>query len=355
MTINQSCPKNDNAHRVNIFLANSLTQYLISEYIVRYLEGDAQNYLFLYKSPTRKMPTVRHKYWTFIGEITSPKHPPPGCRKRHWYWKRYKCMVSNMKYVAHKLPQDSRSICLHMNSFRTPNNFFINYLRHCFSDSKFRVRLLMDGSVNIARRPLRIKHRLKQPIYKLIRLVFPELNYYCFKGDATGIDASIVDRLYLFRGFPHEYSSEKVHYLPLNRKRKEIRKNKGQILVLGHPEFKNLCHKMLNWARIASDGKEIIYKPHPSECNPPLPLEHCRLAPFSEALEVHLMDNDYPMIIGAASTGLITARCLCGEQARIISYGNDYLYSAANAREKRLLKKLDKVFKKMNIERIEAE
>ena len=344
---------NGKFHHINIFIIHSPLQYLISEYIVRYLEGDTQNYLFLYKSPKKRdiMLAVHHKYWTFVGEILSPRaYPFPRV------WGRYKRIISNMQYVADQLPSNSRGICLHINSIKnTHYNFFINYLRYRFPDSEFCIRLLMGGVGNIACRSLSPRVRLRQSRRKLLRLGFPELNYYCFKGDVIGIDASIVDRLYLFKGLPNEYSPEKIYYLPLDKEHREIQKKNQQILVLGNPASKDLCHKMLNWARIASDGKEIIYKPHPSEQHPPLLPENCRLASFSEPLEVHLMNNYYPMIIGAASTGLITARWLCGKQSRIISYGNNYLRAIAKTRHKRIFEKIDNVFYKMNIECIQTQ
>ncbi len=342
--------KNNTSRHINLFILNSSLQYFASKNIAQNLESDAQNYLFLIKTTARTTPKADDECWTFKGEILHSKSYPLSR-----FWGRYKRLAANAQYVGDQLPSNPHSITLHVPHIKSKgNNFFINYLRDRFPDSQFRVRLIIDGTTNTTCLPLKFLSRLRQLKYKLIHLIFPELNYYRFQGDITGIDASIVDRIYLFEGFSHEYLPEKVYYLPLGKKSKKSQENNEQILVLGNPVFKNLNLKMLHWVLAIRDGKEIIYKLHPDESPFPLP-ENCRLASFSEPLEEHLMGNYYPFIVGIASTGLITARQLCGKQTRIVSYGINHLYSAADVRQARRLKQVNNLYEKINIECIQTQ
>ena len=334
---------------VNLFFVFTALQNLVSECIVEELESDARNYLFVMRG-NREPPPVRQEYWDYTGEILRPwEHPLPGILGG---WKR---IVENLHYVRHQLPENITHLRMHIVSInRAPYNFFINYLRKCFPDADFRVRLLPDGTYNLARHPLRFANYIDQFLRKFRYFYHNDLQYYCFSGDTTGVDAKIVDRIYWLSGLSCEYPKEKTYLLRLEAKEKKIKHHYNQALVLGDPVANDICQDLILRVLQETGIQEVLYKPHPDETLTLSLPKNCRVLQTNESLEEHLMQHSYALIAGISSTGLLTARVLCSDKVRIISYGTDRLQEMRKSRHKKLMDPILQAYKNSGIELVNA-
>lgn len=328
---NINVPENSQLFITNIYLIYSPLHYLAAESVAVNFEQDAHNFLFYLKSEFKDM--VDLEKWNSADFLPWPRfYPDKGLLGRLHRTRKNLAMVAGACKGAHE-------IRLHTPVIDTEAvNYFINHIRTTYPDAMFCVRLIPDGLLNIQRHPLSRFKEILQYCKKARRLICPDLNYYTFRGDRTGSDAKIVDRIYVMPGFPHKYDSAKTVELPSLCRAVCPAENKSQIpsrkraLVLGQPltAFKRFTFENLQSvtsgirAFIDTCGiDDIEYKSHPRDPDRELSHLDYRELAIDQPLEAYLADNTFDLIIGVYSTALLTARLILPKSCRVVAYGTD--------------------------------
>jgi len=315
---------------VNIYLIYSPLHYLAAESIAVHHEPVARNVLFYLKEefggvvdPTR---------WDSSAFLPWPRFYP-----ERGLFGRLRRATMNLEMVGSTCAGASE-IRLHTPVIDTEAvNYFIQYLRRRYPTARFSVRLIPDGLLNVQRHPLGRIKELLQYCKKLRRVVCPDLDYYTFRGDRTGSDDAIVDRIYVLPGLPHEYDRSRTVEIPLMHGSTESRTlvaGNRRALVLGQPlvayrrftpdDMHSVSAGMRNF--IADCGiDEICYKSHPRDLDREFAHPDYRELVIDGALEKHLAAEPYDLVIGVCSTALLTARMILPHSCRVVAYGLDMM------------------------------
>lgn len=340
---------------VNLFIVYSPLHYICTEHIVEHFEKNQDNYLFYIKEPFAEM--VRSTLCREAVFLPWPRfYPEKGvCGRLQRTLKNLQIVESYCKgydtIQIHTPVIDTEAI-----------NYFINHLTSSFPNASVTVRLIPDGVLNIQRHPLGTIKEFLQYFRKLRLLASPKLNYYPLRGDRTGSDESIVDRIYVLPGFPHEYNRDKVVEMPPFYQVDESQTCKGELraLVIGQPLVgrKRLTTKKqmvikTGIAKLLSDNGVscIDYKSHHREKNLEFLSESYREIFFEEPLETFLVNNHYDMVVGIYSTALLTARLVLPLNCRVISFGFDQIDFKDNDTKAKILS----VFEKLGVEIVSSE
>jgi hypothetical protein len=237
-------------------------------------------------------------------------------------------------------------------------NYHIRALQRRYPFAVFSVRLIPDGVLNIQRHPLTPVQKASQYLRKFRRLLCADLDYYLYRGDQTGADAPIVDKIYTLAGLPHEYDPAKVESFSLfsGEGGPGGTPFRNQALVVGlwvrgsgpspSREIKELglgIRRFLQKAGIT----EIHYKAHPRDRHRQLYHPDYQAIEPDEPLEKYLLKNPYRMVIGVNSTTLLLTKLIFQHRIRVVSYGLDYLI---HSRMKAGDEKLKTIMMKLGIE-----
>lgn len=317
----------------NIFLVYSPLHYLAAESITVHFGQNARNLLFFLKPEFKEL--VDLSKWDAADFLPWPRFYP-----QKGLFGRIRRTRKNLAVVGSTCAGVSE-IRLHTPVIDTEAvNYFINFLRTSYPTAEFSVRLIPDGLLNVQRHPLGRLKEIFQYCKKARRLICPALDYYTFKGDRTGSDAEVVDRIYVLQGFPHEYDRAKTVEISLLKeapacdRAADERSTKRRALVLGQPliAFNRFTEEdMLSVAlgiRAFIDDcgiSEIEYKSHPRDSNREFGHQDYKELVIVNPLETYLASNHYDLIIGVCSTALLTARMILPESCRIVAYGMDMI------------------------------
>ena len=232
--MDHNVPCNSESTVANIFLIYSPLHYLAAESIAAHFGQNARNYLFFLKQEFKGV--VDPSKWDAVEFLPWPRFYPEkglfGTIRR----------TSNNLAVVGNVCAGASKIRLHTPVIDTEAvNYFINFLQGAHPEAKFSVRLLPDGLLNVQRHPLGLFKEMMQYFKKARRFIYPALNYYTFRGDRTGSDTKIVDRIYVLPGFPHEYDHSKTVEISLLKEggdagiRTALGTTGKRALVLGQP------------------------------------------------------------------------------------------------------------------------
>lgn len=310
---------------VNLFMVYSPLHCLCAEQIVRHFEPSARNVVFYLKPGFASL--LDSSLWEGIHYLPWPRLDPlPGPLGR------LRQARKNLDLVANEC-RGAEIIRLHTTVIDSEAiNYHINHLRASFPTADFSVRLFPDGVLNVQRHPLGLLGELFHYTRLLRRLASPALHYYTFRGDRTGSDAAIVDRIYILHRFPHEYPAGKIVELPPFRQATAA-SSLGQtkrVLVLGQPvvAFRRMTAETMHTvtdelaAFIAAAGfTDVWYKAHPRDTQREFAAPGYRDLTMSVSLEQHLVEEHYDMVVGIYSTGLLTARMILPDTVRVVAYG----------------------------------
>jgi len=344
--VTQTVEAGDTSGVVNLFFVSTPLQYFICHRIASILESDAHNRVYgisvdylLSKTPL--------DIWNFMDNIM----PPP----RGKIMARWRYFLSDMRRIADQLPADMSSLRMHIGHIHNIRyNYLINYLQRRFPRVDFRVRIIPAGVEYLTRGPLGFADRFfGQHMRKLRVLYSKDLNYYCAGGnDITGVDAPVVDRFYWFEGVPCPY--EKIFPLPLGRE-SNVEWRARFALCLGAANHERDI-SALRWTVEAAKKfpATVLYKPHPSDKNPVTLPVGCEFARIEGSLEEHFMRHHYPLVTGITSTGLLTARIICGTRTRIVSVGLNRSLTGRGKRKKEARDAFCNAYRKFGIIMIDA-
>jgi hypothetical protein len=313
---------------VNIFMVYSPLHCLCADQVARHFCQGDRNLLFYLKQGYAD--SVDHALWETVHYLPWPRfNPSPGLLGRH------RRTLNNLNHVA-DLCKGAAIIRLHATVIDTEAvNYHINFLRRRFPKAQFNVRLFPDGVLNLRRHPLgRLKEYLQY--FRMGRMLLsPSLCYHCLKGDRTGSDDPLVDRIYILPGLSHDYEPAKVLVLPPFQKAHKTdncQRTDGTALVVGQPlvVYRRMTDDNMRAVSLGikqyllSQGiKRVVYKPHPRDRQHEYALEEYELLQIDKPLEQHFAETSYPIVISVCSTALLTARMILPPECRVIAYGLD--------------------------------
>jgi hypothetical protein len=315
--------------RVCLYFVATPLHYLAARRVMALHEGGSRNVLLHYLKSVE--PVVRPADWDAAAYLPWPRFDPlPGLLGK------LRRQRDNLRRVAALIPDGTEEICLHTCTIDTEAvNYHIEHLRRAFPGAKFAVRLLPDGVMNLERHPLKWNKRLAQWVAAARRLAAPELRYHRFSGDRAGSDDAIVERIYTFPGWPHEYEPRKVRPLPLAAA-EETGTGTGssvrRAVVIGQPlieyrlwsERDSTAATAAIRAWLAQRGiKEICYKAHPKDSRRELWHPDYTELTLQEPLEMHLAAARYDAVVSVCSTSLFLARQLCSERTSVSAFHAD--------------------------------
>lgn len=327
---------------VNVFFVASPLNYLAARRVALDHEAGTRCVVVYYRDMSAAL--IDASPWDAVLPIAWPRLAPlPG------RFGRVRRLVDNLEKVAAAVGP-CEEIRLHSPVFEPEIiNYFVRGLPKMTGARRVRGRLLPDGMDSLRRYPMGLGRVLTQCVRRLRWFYDHRLVYTVFTGDRMGSDASFVDRIYVLNGFPHPYPPAKVVELaPLVAR---VSAEGGQpagprrALVLGQPlasagflteaQRAQMAEAMAHW--LAGTGvQEILYKAHPREATPREFLQPgYRELVLNEPLEAHLAHERYEVVCSCASTALITARQIQGQDCRIASFGLEWLRNLdANARDR---------------------
>ncbi|MBX3592474.1 MAG: hypothetical protein KF755_16380 [Burkholderiaceae bacterium] len=311
---------------VAVYFVASPLQYLAARRIAGNFEAGSRQVLVWYKPGLRAM--VDPLEWDACSYMAWPRlEPLPGPFGRH------RRLRANIGLVAGLVGPCER-LLLHSAVYDTEAiNYFLRALPAACGTREMRARILPDGVISIRRYPLSPLKRLLQCTRKLRRLFAPELDYQCFGGDRIGSDASFCDRIYVLPGLPHEYPVDRVRVLPPlvdPRAGDEPVSEERRALVIGQPltafrlmsavDLAEITQRMRNW--LASEGiVRIDYKAHPKDKDRELGHPDYRVIETPGALESHMAQTPYDVVIGVRSSSLLLARQIYPSRVRVVAFG----------------------------------
>lgn len=339
------------AKRVNLFLIYSPLHYLAAERIVDYFEGESKNCLFYLKPKFESI--IDKARWDEVELLPWPRfYPLPGI------FGRLRRTVQNLHLLG-DVCAGADEILLHTPVIDTEAvNYALNYLKKRFPAARFAVRLTPDGLMNAKRHPQPVSKRIMQYLRKGLRLFYSELDSYPFRGDRTGSDDVIVDRIYLLPGLPHEYDPHKVVVIPalvtapvnvLNEPAMQTALVIGQPLIaykrMTKADVDDVTRNMRSFLR-KNSFERIFYKAHPRDAIHEYGHADYTELIIDEPLETYLARHPYGLVIGICSTALLTARLILPPECRVVAYGlNRMHYHSAQERVS-----LNRLFQETGIE-----
>lgn len=342
-----------NGRVVNLFMVYSPIHSLAAENIVDHFEQGAKNCVFLLKPGFDRY--LSAEKWDSIQPLLWPRfHPLPGL------FGGTRRLLANLD-ILQAACADCSVIRLHTPVIDTEAvNYAIHFLKRTFSSAQFSVRLLPDGLLNIERNPLGPFREACQYLKKFRRLFSPSLNYYIFKGDRTGADDGIVDRIYVLPNFPHEYDENKIVEIYPFVKSEPVSDGEDtapKALVLGQPMVGCDLMSLETMKRVSKGIEEFIvssgiswadYKAHPRDKRLEFLEDGYHRISIDIPLEVYLMDHPYDLVIGNSSTALATARYILPSSRRVVAYGLEQV----NFKGRRTRELTEMLFKRIGVEMV---
>lgn len=313
---------------VAVYFVASPLQYLAARRVAQHFDRDARHVLLWYKRPLASV--VDPAEWDACAYLPWPRQDPlPGA------FGRLRRLRANLREVA-ALVGPCERLLLHSAVFDTEAiNYFLHGLPAACGAASMHARILPDGILSVRRYPLSPLRSALQCTRKLRRLVAPELDYRCFRGDRIGSDAPFCDRIYVVDGLPHEYDPAKVQVLPplvdvgaLERTGDTARR----ALVVGQPltgfhlmdrdGLALVTARIHDWL-IAEGFNDIDYKAHPKDSAHELNHPDYHVIDPPGALESWLARTSYDAVVGVRSSALLFARQIDPAHVRAIAFGWD--------------------------------
>lgn len=314
----------------NLFMVYSPLHCLCAELIATHFEAGARNIAFHLRPEFRDC--LNKELWHDI-----EYHPWPRFFPESGPFGRTRRTLKNLE-LAGRHCAGADHIRLHTPVIDTEAiNYHINFLRKRFPHARFSVRILPDGALNLKRHPQGYVRELLQWFRLLRTLTAPSLKFYRFKGDRTGSDDPIVDRIYTLPSFPHEYERAKTVELPpliqnetVNGKQNIMRR----ALVIGQPliAYKFMTRESVDsvtrtiYEYLMANGiQEIHYKSHPRDKTREYALDEYQELKIQEPLEQHMSHFPYGIVIGVCSTALLTGRMILPDWCKVVACGMNVL------------------------------
>lgn len=298
-----------------VFVADNDFKLLLCELICQQYCTDGEHHLVSFSPPVED---IWHLYpWASRTML-------PWVHKNGHSWLEKHGQLRNRLHAildaVEKVCEGADEIVLHTYQiYSERTNYLINSLRRKFPDAKLVVRLIPDGTRNLKIRRLSGIRSLAPVVNRLKWIFDPRLNYYGYSGDRLGSDAEIVDRIYLPRGFPHQYQNDKVHWVDMPTRTQSDRP--ATALVLGtalaeqgrcsRAEMAHVAEGIYQYLQTLGIH-EVWYKRHPAEHPDRMELftPGYKILETTKGVERLLTENDIGYVVSQCSTALITAKLM---------------------------------------------
>ncbi len=347
-----------NHGRLNVFIVETRFQALVALLIARSMP-DTDNLVCHYReeigSFLSRFPFVRAKAIAI--------EPLAGLFRRQRLIRRVLHAV--LDEIRH-FPM-AREVHLHTTKLQGPLfNYYVNFLRQHVTWANMHFNIITDGAFNFHRGNMSdsdsrtMQRKDGNLLYRLFGLTF-----YPYSGDRFGIEADVIEKIYLLPKAPHEYdltraAGSRVLDIPLvdlGLTRQATSTGKRGLVIgeklidkgyLSEAEELQVAETIGN--RMKAHGiTQVDYVKHPLSDHPSLRLPWYTDLVIDGPVEIAIMENDYSVIAGVRSTGLFTARLLSSDHCDVLSVGIDL---CRNRRE--LAMKIKQAFLGMNISVIAA-
>lgn len=351
--IEQEAPAGSRS-RLNVYIVETRFQALVAVMIAR-SQPSTDNLICHYRAEIGQF-LARFPFVTAHAIDTTP------CTG---LFRRQRTVLRVMQHVLHTIQRypSARDIHLHTTKLQGPLfNYYVHYLRRQLPQAALHFNIITDGAFNFHRGNM-TDSDLRQMARKDGNLAYRlfGLQYYPYSGDRFGIEADVIEKVYLLPKSPHEYEPTRVVDIPIVDLglRKPTANNAN-----GQPEKRGLVigEKLLDKGYLSEDEEQRVshsigeimqqhgithvdYVKHPLSDHPSLRLPWYHDLITDAPVEVCIMENDYRVIAGVRSTGLFTAKLLAGAECSVVSVGIDL---CRNRRE--LAMKIKEAFLGMDIQ-----
>lgn len=344
---------------LNVFIVETRFQALVALLIAR-SQPDTDNLVCHYRAEIGSF-LAR---FPFVRAQAIDTTPCTGIFRRQRSVKR---VMSQVSAAIRQFPH-SRDIHLHTTKLQGPLfNYYVNYLRQQLPQAAIHFNIITDGAFNFHRGNMTqndirtMAHKDGNPLYRLFGLKF-----FPYSGDRFGIEADVIEKIYLLPKAPHEYDLKRaagsrvldIPIVDLGLSKKIATTEKRGLVVgeklldknyLSEDEEKQVAETIGHFMK-AQGITQVDYVKHPLADHASLKLPWYNDLVIDGPVEIAIMENDYAVIAGVRSTGLFTARLLAGNECKVISVGIDL---CRNRRE--LAMKIKQAFHGMDIAVIDAD
>ena len=276
--------------------------------------------------------------------------------------------VMNQVLAAIRQFPNARDIHLHTTKLQGPLfNYYVNFLRKQLPQATLHFNIITDGAFNFHRGNMTqsdirtMAHKDGNLLYRLFGLEF-----FPYSGDRFGIEADVIEKIYLLPKAPHEYDLKRsagsrvldIPIVDLGLAKKSASAEKRGLVIgeklldkqyLSEEEEKQVAETIGNLMK-AQGITQVDYVKHPLADHPSLRLAWYNDLVIDGPVEIAIMENAYSIIAGVRSTGLFTARLLAGQECNVVSVGIDL---CRNRRE--LAMKIKQAFLGMDIAVIDVD
>lgn len=313
--------------RLNVFIVETRFQALVAVMIAR-SQPDTDNLVCHYRAEIGQ----------FLTRFPFVRAQAIDTTARTGLFRRQRTVLRVMKQVLHAIRAypAARDVHLHTTKLQGPLfNYYVHYLRTHLPLATLHFNIITDGAFNFHRGNMTdsdLRNMARKDGNLLYRLF--GLTYYPYSGDRFGIEADVIENVYLLPQSPHEYSPARVRDIPivdLGLRNADAGSEKRG-LVIGEKLLDKQYLSEEEEQRVAntigtimqSHGiRHVDYVKHPLADHPSLRLPWYHDLVTDAPVEVCIMENNYNVIAGVRSTGLFTARLLAAADCEVVSVGID--------------------------------
>lgn len=340
---------NGQTDSLNVYIVETRFQALVAVLIAR-SQPEASHLVCHYRAEIASF-LARFPFVTAQAIDTTP---------RTGLFRRQRTVRRVMRQVLDAIHRQSpaRDIYLHTTKLQGPLfNYYVHFLRTQLPQSILHFNIITDGAFNFHRGNMTdndLRRMARNDGHLLYRLF--GLQYYPYTGDRFGIEADVIEKVYLLPQSPHEYEPSRVCDIPIVDLglRHPTANTEKRGLVIGEKLLDKQYLSEEEEQRVAQTIGNIMqqhgitqvdYVKHPLADHPSLRLPWYHDLVTDAPVEVCIMENDYHVIAGVRSTGLFTAKLLASAECSVVSVGIDL---CRNRRE--LAMKIKEAFLGMGIQ-----
>lgn len=311
--------------RLNVFIVETRFQALVSLLIAK-SQPDSDNLICHY----------REEIGSFLGRFDFVRAKTVDTRLKKGLWRRQRRIRNVLNTVLAEIRQypDARDVHFHTTKLQGPLfNYYVNFLRKRVTWATMHFNIITDGTFNFHRGDMTDSDRRvhdEKPGNLLYRLF--GLDFYPYDGDRFGIEAAVIERIYLLPNAPHEYDASRVFPVPIVDLGICQQENGGEprALVIGEKLRDKDYFTAEDEVQVSAQIAELLqargitrvdYVKHPLAIYPDLQQPEYRELKTDFPVEVCIMENRYRVIVGVISTALFTARLLSDSECEVLSVG----------------------------------
>lgn len=213
-------------------------------------------------------------------------------------------------------------------------NYYIRFLQDRLAGVRVRFNIITDGTFNFQRADVTDKDRaaMQKKVHSWKDRLFG-LAFYPYEKERYGIEADVIEKIYLLPQSPHQYDPARVVDVPmvdLGIPQAATAAGGRSALVIGEkltdkgyltPADERAVSAQVADLLRARGIERVDFVPHPTATHPDLQEPHYHVVQTNDPVELRILEHPYAMVVGVASTALFTARLLRGSGCHTVSVG----------------------------------